>query len=139
MGAFMEMNKRPAKNPAETRKLITELEQRAKYVEDLDDTPLDTRHKKSVLVAILDPETKKHTVNWHGSGTSYMELRNEAMRFVNAVGGVPAGDPMQIGAFAGQPGQWDSNPLGNNIPVGTCSEHTCSEAHESSTGGHDQG
>ena len=107
MANLMAMNKNPANTPAETRRLITELELRAKFVSDLDGKPLDDRHKKSVLVAVLDPDTKKHTVNLHGSKGTYMALRNDAMHFVNAVSGVPAGDPMQIGALGGYPGGAD--------------------------------
>ena len=35
MANLMAMNKHPANNPAETGQLITELEQRAKFVADL--------------------------------------------------------------------------------------------------------
>ena len=78
---------------------------------------MDEDQKFSVLVGILDPETRKHTVTKQGADTSYMVLRNEVMHFVNSVIGVKDGDPMQIGAFA------DSSEDGAQSEYGSPCEH----------------
>ena len=88
-----ELNKKPAKNTRETKSLMTELDSRIKEVEEMGETVSDA-HAKSVLIGLLDADTKRHTALAQGS-SSYAILRKEVLKFVNYAPGVP--EPMQIG------------------------------------------
>eukprot|EP00973_Karenia_brevis_P061043 8488511-Karenia_brevis.AAC.1 len=59
---------RPGKNPGETKVLITEMERKIKMVDEIG-VQISETHAKSVLIGILDPETRKHTATSHGRGT----------------------------------------------------------------------
>merc|ERR1711911_283032 len=98
MNDLLAMVQKPAKNPAETRSLITELDKRVKTAEEITGTALDGNMVKSVLVAVLDPTTRQHTAMHHGLATSLQDLRQVVLEFANNV--TPAkGDSsaMQIG------------------------------------------
>ena len=75
MNDLLAMVQKPAKNPAETRSLVTELDKRVKTAEEITGTALDGGMVKSVLVAVLDPMTRQHTAMYHGLATSLQELR----------------------------------------------------------------
>ena len=74
MSEVAMMATRMAKNPAETRSLVTELEKRVRAAEEITGRPLDGNHQKSILVSLLDPTTRAHTSTLHGTDTSYMDL-----------------------------------------------------------------
>ena len=76
---------KPAKSPAETRALITEMEQKIKLVEEITGEDVSDNHAKSVLVGILDPTTRQHTAMHHGSKTTCDQLKRVVLEFVNNV------------------------------------------------------
>ena len=90
---------KPAKSPADTRTLVTELERRIRIAEDVTGEALGDGHIKSVLASILDPLTRAHTSAYQGAGTSYQELKRAVLEFANntAANRAEAGDPMNIG------------------------------------------
>ena len=77
---FSGMVARPAKNPEETRNLITEMERKRKMVEDVTGEDVSENHAKSVLVGILDPTTRQHTAMYHGSKASCEQLKKRGPR-----------------------------------------------------------
>lgn len=79
------MVSKPAKTPAETRALITEMERRVKRVEDITGEEIGEGHAKSVLVGILDPTTRQHTAMHHGNKSTYEQLKKIVLEFVNNV------------------------------------------------------
>ena len=96
---FSGMVAKPAKTPAETRLLVTEMEQRIKLVEDTTGTEIGENHAKSVLVGILDPTTRQHTAMYHGSGYKFEGLKKVVLEFANNV--MRRDDSaMQIGSIA---------------------------------------
>eukprot|EP00973_Karenia_brevis_P072160 10024731-Karenia_brevis.AAC.1 len=63
---------------------------------------VSSSHERSVLIGILDPESRKHTAMHQGQNTSLEQFKKVVMEFANAVSGA---DPMQIGRVEeGQPG-----------------------------------
>ena len=52
---FSGLIKTPAKTPQELKKMITELTQRMKAVNDVTKEPIDDTHAKSILIGIMDP------------------------------------------------------------------------------------
>ena len=76
---------KPAKSPAETRALLTEMEQKIKLVEEITGEDVSDNHAKSVLVGILDPTTRQHTAMHHGSKTTCDQLKRVVLEFVNNV------------------------------------------------------
>ena len=75
MAQFTGMVNRRAKNPAETRALMLELEERAQRVEEMTEQPPDERHTMSIIMGILDSETLKHTIHFQGLKKSVAELK----------------------------------------------------------------
>ncbi len=59
---FSNLVTKPAKGPLETKQRITEMDARAKVVEDITGKPVDDNHAKSVLIGLMDPTTRQHTV-----------------------------------------------------------------------------
>ena len=64
MAQFTGMVNRRAKNPAETRALMLELEERARRVEEMTEQAPDERHTLSIIMGILDSETLKHLIHF---------------------------------------------------------------------------
>ena len=105
----------PAKTIEETRKLVTELEKRKKRVEEITKEEVSQWHAKSVLLGILDPETKRHTVRYQGSTHTYQTFKNQVLTFAN--GNIEpdlAPEPMQIGRLDEQAGQGHWGPCGQH-------------------------
>ena len=82
MSALSTMAAKPAKQPAETRKLLVELEQRVRYAEDITGRVMDDQHIKSILAAFLDPLTRSHTSSFMGTDTSFQQLKRAVLEFV---------------------------------------------------------
>ena len=117
---------KPAKNPKETRSLISELERRIQVAEEIGGRPLDDDHKKSILGNILDPTTKTHAAPKMGADTSYQVLKRFVLEFANNVQGISSGpdpDAMQLGRLDQQEdfrdysgsecGYWEAPSVGN--------------------------
>ena len=74
MHEFSNMVSKPAKSPSETRMLVTELDRRAKILQDITGEKVSDSHFKSILVGILDPTTRQHTVEYHAVGRTTTEV-----------------------------------------------------------------
>ena len=97
MAEFSAMASRTAKNPAETKKVITEIEERMKKLEETMGKDLDENHAKSVLIGVLDPITRQHTCLKHGQDINFDTLRKLVLEFTsNATDDQVA---MQLGSF----------------------------------------
>ena len=59
MQSFTGLITHRAKNLKESRKLIAEMDQRARRVAEVTGKPVEVRHAKSVLTGIIDLETSK--------------------------------------------------------------------------------
>ena len=94
---FSAMVAKPAKNPTETRMLLTEMERRIKLVEDVTDEQISENHAKSVLVGILDPMTRQHTAMHHGKKSTCEQLKKVVLEFVNNVTPRKDDSAMQVG------------------------------------------
>ena len=90
---------KPAKTPSETRTLLLDMEKSVKLVQDVTGSGIDTLHKKSIVLGILDPTTRQHTTQYHGSSTPYAEFVTKIREFVNSVAGSSGKDAMHIEAF----------------------------------------
>ena len=49
-----------------TKLKITEYETKVQYCKEITGTPLDAKHKKSILWGLLDKETRAAVVQWQG-------------------------------------------------------------------------
>ena len=104
MHELSQMVAKPAKNPAETRSLVTELERRIRVAEEITGDSLGDGHVKSILAAILDPTTRAHTSAYQGTATGYHDLKRVVLEFANntaIIGGKTDGgggpEPMILG------------------------------------------
>eukprot|EP00973_Karenia_brevis_P008978 1215836-Karenia_brevis.AAC.1 len=69
------------------------MEKRIKLIDEIGVQVSET-HAKSVLIGILDPETRKHTAMKHGKNTGYEELKVIVLEFAN---NMSVSDPTQLG------------------------------------------
>ena len=89
---------KPAKSPAETRSLVTELERRVRVAEEVTGTALNDGHIKSILASFLDNTTRAHTSQYQGTNSSYADLKRAVLEFCNNNIAVKADpDAMAIG------------------------------------------
>ena len=97
-----QMVAKPAKNPAETRTLVSELERRIRVAEDITGDALGDGHIKSILASILDPTTRAHTSAFQGVSSSYQELKRAVLEFANntVANKMDGPEPMNIGKCA---------------------------------------
>lgn len=94
------MINKPAKNPQQTRSLVSELERRVQVAEEIGGRAIDDDFKKSVLSNILDPATKVQAAPRMGTDSSYDTLKKFVLEFANNVTGISGAqdpDAMQIG------------------------------------------
>ena len=75
-----------AKDPAETRRMVTELTTRIRVAEEVIGEKISDAHAKSVLLGFIDEQTRQKTTDYHGTETKYEKLRNEILKFTNNVG-----------------------------------------------------
>ena len=96
---FAAMVSRRAKSVAETRELLTGLERRTKMVRDMTERGIFDMHARSVLIGILDPQTRQHTA--YRQADPFELFKNSVLDFVNAAGSsqgeLTKSDPMQVG------------------------------------------
>ena len=83
MSAYTSMVNKKAKTPAETKTLLTELEEKGRKVEEITGTKIEDKHAISVIMGILDHETLKHTMQSQATMKSSEELKRKALEFVN--------------------------------------------------------
>ena len=80
---FNDLIKSPAKTPGELRKMITEMENKMKTVEDITKVSVNEFHAKSVLMGIMDPLTRQHTAMQHQPGDNFNRLKENVLKFTN--------------------------------------------------------
>ena len=100
---FSGMVAKPAKTPAETRDLMTEIQRKVKNIEDITGEKVSDNHAKSVMTGVLDPTTRQHTAMFHGAATGPVSFMRKVLEFVNNASGANP-DAMQIGSLGEQQG-----------------------------------
>ena len=85
LAKYTSMVNRKAKTPKETKALMNELDERAKRVEEVTGSPVESRHAMSVISGLLDPETAKHTAQYQGIKSNVETLRRKVWEFTNLV------------------------------------------------------
>ncbi len=92
---LVDIMKKPAKNPGELQSLLTEINRRITLIEDITGQPVPDMMSKTVLLGVLDPLTRQHTVAIHAQ--SFPKIRARVLEF--ASNAVPAGakDVREIG------------------------------------------
>ena len=113
MHELSQMVTKPAKSPAETRSLVTELERRIRTAEEITGDVLGDAHGKSILAAILDPITRAHTSAYQGSATGYQDFKRVVLEFANNTADTGAkansgAEPMQLGQCGESARPWVS-------------------------------
>ena len=104
MAAFTNMVAKRAKNPSESKALLTELDERAKRAEEATGEPIDNRHRMSVIMGIIDSESMKHTSAFQGAKQRADILQRKVIEFANLMStGTRAMDSMDIGRLERQP------------------------------------
>ena len=83
MAEYTGMVGRRARDAMETKKMMVELDEKAKRVEDLTGKAVDSRHAMSVIVGVLDMETLKHTATFQGADADVEVLKRKVLEFVN--------------------------------------------------------
>ena len=79
---FAAMVSRPAKSIADTSELLTELKSRMKMVRDLQG--ISDMHARSVLIGILDPQTRQHFA--YKQAEPFEQFKNSVLEFANVAG-----------------------------------------------------
>jgi len=103
MAAFTNMVAKRAKNPSESKALLTELDERARRVEEVTGDPIENRHKMSVIMGIIDAESMKHTSAFQGAKMRADVLQRKVIEFANLMStGTRAMDSMEIGRLERQ-------------------------------------
>ena len=88
MQAFTGMITHRAKTAKESRRLIAEMEQRAKRIEEVTGKPIEIRHAMSMLQGVVNWETMKHTNQYIKDGSDFSDytlLRAKILQSVNVV------------------------------------------------------
>ena len=96
----------PAKTPSETRQKLLEFEKRRQMVEEIIGMRVDDLHAKTVLISIIDKETKKHTIEKQGVGFSCEDYKRDILKFINSVESTDSSTPMQLGSMEGAGDGW---------------------------------
>ena len=60
---------------------MTELDRRAKNVFEIRGTDIEKRHYKYIIVGILDPNTRQHTIEYQAESRSANELQVNVFGF----------------------------------------------------------
>merc|ERR1712155_503445 len=101
----MGMISRKAKTLGEMRKLLVELEDKVRTCRELCGIEVEKHTLRSVLMGMLDPETRRHTVSEQGMDSTYEALKDAVLRHVNHN---DRGEAMDIGAVQGtEEEDWD--------------------------------
>ena len=78
MAQFTGMVTKRAKNPAETRNMMVDFEEKARKVQEITGEAVNNTHAMSVLVGIVDAETLKYTAQFQGAKASVDELKRKS-------------------------------------------------------------
>ena len=103
MASFTNMVAKRAKTPSESKALLTELDERAKRVEEVTGEPIDNRHRMSVIMGVIDSESMKHTSQFQGAKQRADILQRKVIEFANLMStGTRAMDNIDIGRLEKQ-------------------------------------
>jgi hypothetical protein len=80
------MANKTAKNPAETKKFLLDLEDKRRRVEEIVGKSPDDMHCKSIVLGFMDAETNRHCGDNVGGSISFHDLKNRVLQYTNAVG-----------------------------------------------------
>ena len=98
------MQTKRAKHQTELRGYIVELEGKVRSCKDLCGVDVEDNTLRSVLVGMLDPETRRHTTRYQGMDTSFNTLKTEVLKFINVTS--MDTDAMAIGRVGETRGDW---------------------------------
>ena len=101
MTRVLDMMKKRAKNPKETKMMMAELNERSKRAEEITGKTVDEDTLKGVIAGFLDESTRLHTAQFQGTTTNLGTFRRKIMEFANAVS-VECEDRMDINRVQGQ-------------------------------------
>ena len=92
---FSGMVAKPAKTPHELMVMISDMDRKIKYIEDVNQEEVPSIMAKGVLIGIMDPLTRQHTAAFHT--LKYDELKPKVLTFAsNAVNTGGLKDAMQM-------------------------------------------
>ena len=100
----LSMQTKRAKNQTELRGYIVELEGKVRICKDLCGLDVEDNTLRSVLVGMLDPETRRHTTRYQGMDASFNTLKIEVLKFINVTS--IDNDAMNIGRVGEARGDW---------------------------------
>ena len=91
---FTNMVTKPAKNSTELMSMITDMDRKMKFLEDVTGEEVPGMMAKAVLIGILDPLTRQHTATLHT--LQYDKLKPKVMEFAsNATSSTGGKEAMQ--------------------------------------------
>ena len=80
------MANKTAKNPAETKRFLLDLEDKIRKVNEVVGRTPDDMHCKSIVLGFIDTETNRHCGINVGANITYHELKTRVLQYTNAVG-----------------------------------------------------
>ena len=102
---FSGLVRKPARNPSELKGLLAEMEEKKKFLWEVGKEEPNEMHTRSIIIGILDPETKKYLAP-HLTSTSD-EILREAYSYINMMQSPfqQSTNKMDLGGLAGGGGQ----------------------------------
>ena len=101
LNELQDVTRYRAKDPNETRRLVTELVSKIKVAEEITGEKISDLHARTLLLGLLDETTRQHTTSLHGTGT-FIKFKIAVLEFVNNVssgtGVKTKATPMELGA-----------------------------------------
>ena len=83
LGDFSKMIESRAQNPAQTKAKLVELEEKARRIEDILGESVDSKHKASVIMGVLDMDTLRAVSQTEGSCKDAEQIKRRALEFIN--------------------------------------------------------
>ena len=80
------MNKK-AKNKAEVRRLIVELEGKVRICKEMCGIEIDSNTLRGVLAALIDPKTRIHASKYLGMDVPFKTFKTEVLKFLSTTSG----------------------------------------------------
>ena len=79
LGDFSKMIESRAQNPAQTKAKLVELEEKARRIEDILGETVDSKHKASVIMGVLDMDTLRAVSQTEGSCKDAEQIKRRAL------------------------------------------------------------
>ena len=86
MADFAFLCRRQAKDIHDLRRLLLEMDEKSRRYEEVVGKPPDDMHAKSILTAILDADTRKHTIAQQALSFPFEDSLKRVQELINAVG-----------------------------------------------------